>query len=184
MTEDTNTVAEAPVADAPVLENVEVAPEAQTEVEAPSEAPAVTADAPVEAPAEESAATADAVVAEENTDVVKSEEAFANAVTDIKSSLTNAFGDLAATIKSINDQVAELTKSLSTVTTDVTNVAKEVADVKGNFNEFGKRVDAVEQDTAFRKSGDLGEIVQEFSEMKTQKSLWGGRFLKNSDLFN
>jgi hypothetical protein len=184
MTEETNTVAEAPVADAPVLENVEVAPEAQTEVEAPSEAPAVTADAPVEAPAEESAATADAVVAEENTDVVKSEEAFANAVTDIKSSLTNAFGDLAATIKSINDQVAELTKSLSTVTTDVTNVAKEVADVKGNFNEFGKRVDAVEQDTAFRKSGDLGEIVQEFSEMKTQKSLWGGRFLKNSDLFN
>ena len=184
MTEETNTVAEAPVADAPVLENVEVAPEAQTEVEAPSEAPAVAEDAPVEAPAEESAATADAVVAEENTDVVKSEEAFANAVTDIKSSLTNAFGDLAATIKSINDQVAELTKSLSTVTTDVTNVAKEVADVKGNFNEFGKRVDAVEQDTAFRKSGDLGEIVQEFSEMKTQKSLWGGRFLKNSDLFN
>jgi hypothetical protein len=184
MTEETNTVAEAPVADAPVLENVEVAPEAQTEVEAPSEAPAVAEDAPVEAPAEESAATADAVVSEENTDVVKSEEAFANAVTDIKSSLTNAFGDLAATIKSINDQVAELTKSLSTVTTDVTNVAKEVADVKGNFNEFGKRVDAVEQDTAFRKSGDLGEIVQEFSEMKTQKSLWGGRFLKNSDLFN
>ena len=184
MTEETNTVAEAPVADAPVLENVEVAPEAQTEVEAPSEAPAVTADAPTEAPAEESAATADAVVAEENTDVVKSEEAFANAVTDIKSSLTNAFGDLAATIKSINDQVAELTKSLSTVTTNVTNVAKEVAEVKGNFNEFGKRVDAVEQDTAFRKSGDLGEIVQEFSEMKTQKSLWGGRFLKNSDLFN
>ena len=183
MTEETNTVAEAPVADAPVLENVEVAPEAQTEVEAPSEAPAVAADAPVEAPAEESAATADAVVAEENTDVVKSEEAFANAVTDIKSSLTNAFGDLAATIKSINDQVAELTKSLSTVTTNVTNVAKEVAEVKGNFNEFGKRVDAVEQDTAFRKSGDLGEIVQ-FEPEKVQKSLWGGRFLKNSDLFN
>jgi archaellum component FlaC len=184
MTEETNTVADAPVADAPVLENVEVAPEAQTEVEAPSEAPAVAEDAPVETPAEESAATADAVVAEENTNVVKSEEAFADAVTDIKSSLTNAFGDLAATIKSINDQVAELTKSLSTVTTNVTNVAKEVAEVKGNFNEFGKRVDAVEQDTAFRKSGDLGEIVQEFSEMKTQKSLWGGRFLKNSDLFN
>ena len=184
MTEETNTVAEAPVADAVVLKNVEVAPEAQTEVEAPSEAPAVAEDAPVETPAEESAATADAVVAEENTNVVKSEEAFADAVTDIKSSLTNAFGDLAATIKSINDQVAELTKSLSTVTTNVTNVAKEVAEVKGNFNEFGKRVDAVEQDTAFRKSGDLGEIVQEFSEMKTQKSLWGGRFLKNSDLFN
>jgi hypothetical protein len=42
-------------------------------------------------------------------------------------------------------------------------------------------VDAVEQDTAFRKSGDLGEIVQE-PEM-VQKSIWGGRFLTDSDLF-
>jgi len=88
----------------------------------------------------------------------------------------NAFGDLAATIKSLNEQVAAVTKSLDTVTADVNGI-------KSNFNEFGKRVDLVEQDTAFRKSGDLGEIVQE-SPQVVQKSLWGGRFLTNTDLFN
>jgi hypothetical protein len=51
------------------------------------------------------------------------------------------------------------------------------------FDEFGKRVDAVEADTAFRKSGDLGEIVQETEPEQVQKSLWGGRFLKTADLF-
>ena len=69
-----------------------------------------------------------------------------------------------------------MTKSLDAVTTDVNGI-------KNNFNEFGKRVDLVEQDTAFRKSGDLGEIVQE-SPQVVQKSLWGGRFLTNADLFN
>ena len=51
------------------------------------------------------------------------------------------------------------------------------------FNEFGKRVELVEQDTAFRKSGDLGEIVQNQPET-VEKSLWGGSFLKTADLFN
>ena len=104
-----------------------------------------------------------------------------NAVAEIKETLASAFGDLAATIKSLNEetmkmvqtQVAELSKS-------ITDVSKEVKNVKESNAEFGKRVDAVEQDTAFRKSGDLGEIVQE-PEM-VQKSLWGGRFLA-TDLF-
>jgi hypothetical protein len=73
--------------------------------------------------------------------------------------------------------VDAITKSLDSVT-------NEVKDVKGSFNEFGKRVDLVEKDTAFRKSGDLGEIVQEPVTQQVQKSLWGGRFLKNADLFN
>jgi uncharacterized protein YfcZ (UPF0381/DUF406 family) len=182
MTEETNVAPEALVAeDAPVVENVEVAPEANAE----AETAAPVTEAVVETPAEADAAVTDTPVAvqEEVVEVEKSEEVVAAAISDIKTTLSNAFGDLAATVKSINDQVAELTKSLSTVTNDVTNVAKEVADVKGNFNEFGKRVDAVEADTAFRKSGDLGEIVQE-SPQVTQKSLWGGRFLKNADLFN
>ena len=121
--------------------------------------------------------------------MAKANDAIVEAVADIKNSLANAFGDLAATVKSLHDQVAELTKSLNTVSEEVTNVtekvtsvAKEVTDVKGNFNEFGKRVDKVEADTAFRKSGDLGEIVQE--PVMVQKSLWGGRFLTNTDLFN
>jgi hypothetical protein len=193
MTEETTPVEVTETPAETVVEDVEVAPEAQPEeVVAPAEevaAPAEEVVATVEevaAPAEESApsVSVEAEVHAENIDVAKSQAAVVEAVADIKNSLNNAFGDLEATIKSINDKVAELSKSLADVTNSVAAVTKDVADVKGGFNEFGKRVDKVEADTAFRKSGDLGEIVQEFSEMKTQKSLWGGRFLKNTDLFN
>jgi len=114
--------------------------------------------------------------------VAKSDEAIIEAVAEIKNSLTNAFGDLATTIKSLHEQVVALSKSLDSVSGEVKSVSDEVNNVKGSFNEFGKRVDLVEQDTAFRKSGDLGEIVQ-FEPSKVQKSLWGGRFLTSTDLF-
>ena len=116
--------------------------------------------------------------------VSKSDDVTAEAVSEIKDTLTSAFSDLTATIKSISDSVAELQKSIAGVSSEVTNVTNEVASVKENFNEFGKRVDAVEQDTAFRKSGDLGEIVQLEPTQQVRKSLWDGRFLKNTDLFN
>ena len=170
-----------------VVENAEVAPEAQPAevVETPAvvdEAPAVEelavaksvdggADSPVAEAAVEEETPEAAVDA-----VVEVKEEIAKAVAGINESLTNAFGDLAATIKSLNEQIVAVTKS-------VDNVTSEVNTIKGNFNEFGKRVDAVEQDTAFRKSGDLGEIVQ-FEPVMVQKSLWGGRFLTNTDLFN
>ena len=179
MTEATEAVLDA------VVENVEITPEAQpAEVETPAIVDEVPADLAV-AKSDDGGAVPSALVVEEESvvaeveaelAVAKSDESIADAVAEIKNSLTNAFGDLATTIKSLNEQVAALNKSVDDVSTEVTQV-------KGQFNEFGKRVDAVEQDTAFRKSGDLGEIVQ-FEPVKVQKSLWGGRFLKNSDLFN
>ena len=179
MTETTEAVLDA------VVENVEITPEAQpAEVETPAIVDEVPADLAV-AKSDDGGAVPSALVVEEESvvaeveaelAVAKSDESVADAIAEIKNSLTNAFGDLATTIKSLNEQVAALNKSVDTVSTEVTQV-------KGQFNEFGKRVDAVEQDTAFRKSGDLGEIVQ-FEPVKVQKSLWGGRFLKNSDLFN
>ena len=114
-------------------------------------------------------------MSEQNTNIEKNYPGAGDG-SEINNSLTNAFGDLAATIKSLNEKVTAVTKSLETVTSDVNGI-------KSNFNEFGKRVDLVEQDTAFRKSGDLGEIVQE-SPQVIHKSLWGGRFLTNADLFN
>jgi len=179
MTEDTTQV----------VENVEVAPEA-TDTTVTKSADETVAETVVEnaveavvetevAKSEEVVETAVETPAEE---ITKSAEAAAvEAVAEIKNTLENAFGDLAATIKSLNEetikmfqgQVAELSKSIQAV-------SSEVKGVKDAYNEFGKRVDAVEQDTAFRKSGDLGEIVQE-PEM-VQKSLWGGRFLA-TDLF-
>jgi len=193
MTEETMEVVDAPVADAAeVVEHVEVAPEAPADAvaEAPVDAPAeVSAEAPVAEPVADSAPVADApvvdIAAEKSVDaVVDSAAEIAKSVADINDSLTNALSNLAETVKSMQANVEAITKSLETVTGEVKSVANEVSQVKGTFNEFGKRVDLVEKDTAFRKSGDLGEIVQEFPEMKTQKSLWGGRFLKTADLFN
>jgi hypothetical protein len=190
MTESTNAVLETAV------ENAEVAPEAQA-AEVVAEATAIVADVAEtpavveEAPAVEELALAKSDDASAESSVAKAavevenaveksatdvKEEVAKAVSEINNSLTNAFGDLAATIKSLNEKVTAVTKSLETVTSDVNGI-------KSNFNEFGKRVDLVEQDTAFRKSGDLGEIVQE-SPQVIHKSLWGGRFLTNADLFN
>jgi len=190
MTESTSAVLETAV------ENAEVAPEAQA-AEVVAEATAIVADVAEtpavveEAPAVEELALAKSDDASAESSVAKAavevenvveksvtdvKEEVAKAVSEINNSLTNAFGDLAATIKSLNEKVTAVTKSLETVTSDVNGI-------KSNFNEFGKRVDLVEQDTAFRKSGDLGEIVQE-SPQVIHKSLWGGRFLTNADLFN
>jgi regulator of replication initiation timing len=120
---------------------------------------------------------------DEEDEVSKSDGVIVNAVADIKNTLTSAFSDLADTVKSLHEQVAELNKSLGVVKSELTSVKSEVTQAQTEFNNFGKRVDAVEADTAFRKSGDLGEIVQEQPE-KVEKSLWGGRFLKTADLFN
>jgi len=184
MTEETTAVVDAPVAEAEaVVESVEVAPEAQpaTEAEAPvetvvaEEAPAVEAEKSDEVADSATSSTEDAVQSPEAETAEKSDEVIAAAVTELKDSVTNAFGDLAATLKSLSEEVANVKKSLDATTADVNQI-------KGTFNEIGKRVDAVELDTAFRKSGDLGEIVQE--PVMVQKSLWGGRFLKSSDLYN
>jgi hypothetical protein len=109
-------------------------------------------------------------------EVSKSDEALETAVADIKDTVTKAFSDLTAVVQAQAEQIAELHKSLASVKNEVTS-SKDV------FNEFGKRVDAVEADTAFRKSGDLGEIIQETQPEQVEKSLWGGRFLKTADLF-
>jgi uncharacterized protein YoxC len=188
MTEET-TIVDAPGAETvELVENVEVAPEAAAVAveEAPVEVPAE--DTPATEPAAEAAPEAEEapVVGEANDSVdavVNATEEVAKAVSSINENLTNALSNLAETVKSMQTTVEAITKSLEAVTGEVKSVSNEVKEVKGSFNEFGKRVDMVEKDTAFRKSGDLGEIVQEFSETKTQKSLWGGRFLKTADLF-
>jgi uncharacterized protein YoxC len=177
MTENTDVVAEA----TPEVEKVEVAPEAPAEIVA--ETPEVAAEAVTEksdvAVEEVSAPSIEEVTEKADEAIVEVASAtaeVAKAVSDIQSSVTNALSDLAATVKAMQSNVDAITKALESVTA-------EVKEVKGSFNEFGKTVDAVVADTAFRKSGDLGEIVQE-SPKVIQKSLWGGRFLTNSDLFN
>ena len=123
---------------------------------------------------DEKSADSEAVV-EVAEEVSKSNE-ITSAVAEIKDGLTTAFSDLTSVVKSLSDEIAELKKSLGMASAKLTDAEK-------GFNELGKRVDAVESDTAFRKSGDLGEIVQENQSDKIEKSLWDGRFLKTADLF-
>ena len=112
----------------------------------------------------------------------KSDEV-SDAVAEIKDGISSAFSDLTAVVKTLNEEIAELKKSFADANAELTSMKNEVTATKEGLNEFGKRVDAVESDTAFRKSGDLGEIVQYQSEEQVEKSLWGGRFLKTADLF-
>jgi hypothetical protein len=163
MTDDVNETVAETVEEVAV--EAEVAPEADVEV---------AEEATEEVAAEE--VVADEEVAEKADSVSKSDEVLVDAVAEIKDTVTKAFSDLTAVVQAQAEQIAQLSKSID-------SVKNEVTETKGEFNEFGKRVDAVEADTAFRKSGDLGEIVQEIQPDKVEKSLWDGRFLKTADLF-
>ena len=179
-----------------VVEDVVVAPEADAVVEEVTEEVAKTEETEtadvvksddVVAENTEDAPVAEEVekVADTDADVSKSDDVVVEAIAEIKNNLTSAFSDLLSTVKSLQAEVEMLKSSkvdVDTVKDSFAAVAKDIAAVSNEFNEFGKRVDAVEADTAFRKSGDIGDIFQSQPEM-VEKSLWGGSFLKTADLF-
>jgi hypothetical protein len=187
MTEDTNTVAEVVETEASVeVEKSEVAPEVDAVVETTTEDVAKADEAPASEEIAKSEETPAVDVVEEVIEVSKSDEAVVDSVAEIKNTLESAFSDLVSTVKSLQAEVEMLKSSkvdVETAKQSFEAVAKDIAAVSSGFNEFGKRVELVEQDTAFRKSGDLGEIVQNQPET-VEKSLWGGSFLKTADLFN
>jgi hypothetical protein len=189
--EKTDVVAEV-VETTEVVEAVEVAPEADAKadtVEAEEETTekAAKPGSAEETPAEDAEETpADEEAEDKKPMAPKSDEVIAESIAEINNTLTSAFSDLVNTVKSLQAEV-ELLKSskvdIDTAKNSFEAVAKDIASAREEFDKFGKRVDAVEADTAFRKSGDLGEIIQNQPEM-VEKSLWGGRFLKTADLFN
>jgi hypothetical protein len=187
MTEDTNIVAEVVETEAVVeVEKSEVAPEVDAVVETTTENVAKADEAPTSEEIAKSEETPAVDVVEEVIEVSKSDEAVVDSVAEIKNTLESAFSDLVSTVKSLQAEVEMLKSSkvdVETAKNSFEAVAKDIAAVSSGFNEFGKRVELVEQDTAFRKSGDLGEIVQNQPET-VEKSLWGGSFLKTADLFN
>ena len=164
-----------------------IAPEADAVVEAPvAEVTEKSEETPVTDEVVKAEESVEAPVAEVTAEVSKSDEVIVESITELKNTITSAFSDLVETVKSLQAEV-EMLKSAkvdtAAVKASLNEVAKDIATTIEQVNKFGKRVDAVEADTAFRKSGDLGEIIQDEPEM-VQKSLWGGRFLKTADLFN
>jgi len=185
MTDTTNEAVEVTteeVATEVAVEETQVAPEADVVVES------VTEDADVEKavmPGSASATSEEDEEEDDETEEVEDEMKTTSksddvneidAIAEVKDVVTKAFSDLTAVVQAQAEIIAELSKSIDAVKNEVT-ANKDV------FNEFGKKVDAVVADTAFRKSGDLGEIVQETQPEQVEKSLWGGRFLKTADLF-
>jgi len=192
MTKKTETVAEVIETEALVeVTKSEVAPEADAVVEEVTEVIAKAEETETADVVKSDEAVVEEIekVADTDADVSKSDdvvaEAVAEAVTETNDGLEKAFSDLVEIVKSLQSEV-ELLKStkvdIEVAQNSFEAVAKDIASATNVFNEFGKRVELVEQDTAFRKSGDLGEIVQDQPEM-VEKSLWGGSFLKTTDLF-
>lgn len=152
-------VAEDAVVVEEVVEETEVVEKAADEV-----AQEVTEEL-VEKSADEVEAVEEATAPEGSDDLEK-----ADAEVTVAESIMTAIADLGAVVKSLSDQLSEVKKSLEA----------EVTSIKSDVTKFADRVESVEADTAVRKSGDLGGIVQ---EQRIEKSKWGGRFLKTADLY-
>jgi hypothetical protein len=172
-----NKMTEEIITDAPAAEvvaeevNVEIAPEADAVVEAPVEDVEKAAMPEVEISVESE--DEEEEESSEEDEAKKSDEVSATAVTDLKDAVTSAFSEITAMVKSLADEINALKKSQ-----ELTDA--KFADAQSDFTNLGKSVNALQADTAFRKSGDLGEIVQE--PAMVEKSVWGGRFLTTSDL--
>jgi len=152
------------------VESVDVAPEAEV-VDAPA-TEEVVEEAPVAEPAH---------VEEVVEEVVPGpEEEIAKAVSELSTTVTTAFSDITAIVKSLADANASLVNEVAELKKSLGLVSSKIEDAESDFTNLGKRIDAVEADTAFRKSGDLGEVIQE--PVLVEKSVWGGSFLTTSDL--
>jgi hypothetical protein len=144
-------------------------PEEAKEETATEEVPAADAEAPA--------------VVEEGSDIAKALDDLKSFVSD---SLVKVSDENKDTAKSIVDVIADVTKSLTTKITEISSrneeIEKALAAVKDSVMGINKRVEAVEEDTAVKKSGDLSDSP-EISESDIKKSVWGGRFLSSDSLF-
>ena len=151
-----------------------------------------------EAVAVEDATAEDAVAADASADTVEKaadvsevmvdEPDFAKMLVDLKGffsdTLNKASEVNASQVSAIQSTVETFSKSVDDRMTEMaeqyTTLSKAVEDIKGTIDGVQKRVDAVESETAIKKSSDLGGS----QEVKTiKKSKWNGSFLGSvSDL--
>ena len=158
----------------------------------------VASDAPVveDAPAADSAEDADSA----SVDVFKSVDApqaeaaveepdFAKMLVDLKGffadTLSKATEANAVQVSEIKETVETFSKSVNAQITELAEkhsaLSDAVTEIKGTIDGVQKRVDAVEGDTAIKKSSDLGGSVAP----AVNKSKWNGSFLGSvNDIFN
>lgn len=164
-------------------------------VEVAVEETAVVAEdaAPAEAPAEDAVAedtTAETLekVADVSEDKVE-EPDFAKMLGDLKGffseTLNKASEVNAAQVTTIQETVEAFSKSvdarISELAEQHTVLSSAVKDIKSTIDGVQKRVDAVESETAIKKSSDLGRS----EEVTIKKSKWNGSFLGSvNEIFN
>jgi hypothetical protein len=137
-----------------------------------AETAAVTEDAPAETL--EKAADVSEVEVEVEPD-------FAKMLVDLKGffseTLTKATESNAAQVTTIKETVEAFSKSVEGKISELAEkhnaLSATVADIRNTIDTVEKRVDAVESDTAFKKSSDLGGS----QEVTITKSKWNGSFL-------
>jgi hypothetical protein len=170
----------------------DVAVDAAVEV-AVEETAVVAEDAAVEAPAE------DAVVEDVPADILEKaaevsedkvdEPDFAKMLGDLKGffseTLNKASEANAAQVTTIQETVEAFSKSvdarISELAEQHTVLSSAVNDIKSTIDGVQKRVDAVESETAIKKSSDLGRS----EEVTIKKSKWNGSFLGSvNEIFN
>jgi hypothetical protein len=172
--------------------------EAVVEEVAIVEETAVASDAPAveDAPAADSAEDADSA----SVDVFKSVDApqaeaaveepdFAKMLVDLKGffadTLSKATEANAVQVSEIKETVETFSKGVNAQITELAEkhsaLSAAVTEIKGTIDGVQKRVDAVEGDTAIKKSSDLGGSVAP----AVNKSKWNGSFLGSvNEIFN
>ena len=165
VSENTETVA--------AVEETPVAVEETPVAEAPA---AEAAEAAADAPAETLEKAADV------SEVEVDEPDFAKMLGEIKDFFSETVAKSAeqksAEVSAIKDSVESFSKTVEAKITELAEqnaaLSKAVAEINTIINTVEKRVDAVESDTAIKKSSDLGgsqEVLQK------SKSKWNGSFL-------
>lgn len=171
----------------------DVATDAAVEVAVEETAVVAEDAAPAEAPAED--AVAEDVPAEtlekaaEVSEDKVDEPDFAKMLGDLKGffseTLNKASEANAAQVTTIQETVEAFSKSvdarISELAEQHTVLSSAVNDIKSTIDGVQKRVDAVESETAIKKSSDLGRS----EEVTIKKSKWNGSFLGSvNEIFN
>ena len=180
-----NVVVEDVAAEAPAEA---VAAEAAVEDTAVVAEDATPAEAPAEAVAEDVPAETLEKAAEVSEDKVD-EPDFAKMLGDLKGffseTLNKASEANAAQVTTIQETVETFSKSvdarISELAEQHTALSSAVNNIKNTIDGVQKRVDAVESETAIKKSSDLGRS----EEVTIKKSKWNGSFLGSvNEIFN
>jgi hypothetical protein len=167
-----------------VDEVVEGAEDVVETEETPEAEEAVAEEAPAEeAATEESVEKSDEVATDASTENNGEAIDLVKALDEIKdfisATVLEGTAKSAESVNAVAKSVADVTSSFATKQEEL---SKTLAEVQETISQIINRVDAVESDTAVKKSGELENAPENNSTLK--KSMWGGRFLGSAEYIN